>query len=475
MRSYLALKGSLTHTRDDSCSCSIQLYVTICSCLKNDMREITSVAIRRVYRWWRMLNSVRTEFCYDDWSIALETSSIWQITFFSLFKGPNVIAYLPSNVSFSIRDQRDIVQLTIPFNQEFDSYEILIRTRSSTGFLTSFYSSADQRTLSLSLFQGRLQIHYERPRNVTTKTIFSDYRTINDGQPHRISLQRSPSPTTAALAMHLQIDQFGSSISIPDRSPLSFDQVTIGGLSRSAWNHTFVGCVANVIYNHQPLLSRETLSSDRYGCAYQQDSMCDRRTPCSTRTIPFCGERDCALVCQGIFSDIHKRGLVRYYSRIGSSPNEEISLMVFTTSSNATLLLTLDGPIQVSIILQVPFIQLRSVLDAHWLCGVFFKNFYPQLLIRNEGLVDTYAFPDRLQAGRWSRIELRKTLQSVCSPDGCAESDHFFCLPRSIWHWTRKRDHTRLLSRQPSVSLATERFISVAKISSVTSKMSVKR
>jgi hypothetical protein len=285
----------------------------------------------------------------------------------SSFKGLNLISHLPSNASFSIRSPRDIVQLTLPFHDEFDHYEISIRTRSSSGFLTSFYSTNGHRALHLSLVQGRLQINYERSKNVTPHIIFNDYRTINDGQSHQISLQRLQSIATAPSALRLQVDQYVSSVSIPDRSTLLFDQVTIGESSRSPLNQMFIGCFANVVYNHQPLVPREMISADRHDCFYQQDSMCDRRTPCPTSTVPFCDDSDCSLVCPGVAIDMHQKGLVRYYSRIESSPTEEISLMIFTTSSNATLLLTLDGSTQVSIILQVNFIQRRSFLSDHWL------------------------------------------------------------------------------------------------------------
>ena len=306
-----------------------------------------------VLSWWLIDRSVSRVHWYQLCSM---TDDI-----LSLSKGLNVISHLPSNVSFSIRSQRDIVQLTTPSHQEFDHYEISIRTRSSSGFLTSFYSTVDHRALRLSLVQGRLQINYERSKNVTSHIIFNDYRTIDDGQPHQISLQRMRSIATASPTFRLQVDQHVSSVSIPDRSTLYFDQLIIGGLSRSPSNQTFIGCLANVVYNHHPLVPREMIPADRHDCFYRQDSMCDRRIPCSTSAVPFCGDSDCSLVCPGIVRDIHQKGLVRYYSRIGSSPTEEISLMIFTTSSNATLLFTFDGSTQVSIILQVNFIERRSL------------------------------------------------------------------------------------------------------------------
>ena len=46
-------------------------------------------------------------------------------------------------------------------------------------------------------------------------------------------------------------------------------------------------------------------------------------------------------------------GLVRYFSQIGPGQREQIDLTIFTTSANSTLYIARDGPIQVSIVLQV--------------------------------------------------------------------------------------------------------------------------
>jgi hypothetical protein len=59
------------------------------------------------------------------------------------------------------------------------------------------------------------------------------------------------------------------------------------------------------------------------------------------------------MVCAPTAMDMGSTGLVRYLSMIGPGQREQIDLTIFTTSANSTLYISRDGPVQVSIVLQV--------------------------------------------------------------------------------------------------------------------------
>jgi hypothetical protein len=257
-----------------------------------------------------------------------------------------------------MRDRRDIIELQVQSNDEFRYCQMPIKTLSSNGIITSMYSNDDQRGLVLGLKDGKLQLKYYSPNNKTSQIIFSDNQTINDGKQHRILVTRQIPETTSHDNMYVQIDKRSEEVPIPERSPMFFDVVTIGGpyrLMSDTSNKPFVGCFANVTYNRHPLLPEGVLKADRYDCFYQQDVMCDRQIPCNPniRPLQFCGQTDCSMVCAPTSVDMGSTGLVRYFSQIGPGQREELDLTIFTTSANSTLYITRDGPVQVSIVLQV--------------------------------------------------------------------------------------------------------------------------
>jgi hypothetical protein len=260
-----------------------------------------------------------------------------------------------------MRDRRDIIELQVQSNDEFRYCQMPIKTLSSNGIITSMYSNDDQRGLILGLKDGKLQLKYYSPNNKTSKIIFSDNQTINDGKQHRILVTRQIPETISHDNMYVQIDKRSTEVPVPEQSPMFFDVVTIGGSYRlmpETSNNPFVGCFANVTYNRHPLLPEGVLKSDRYDCFYQQGTMCDRQIPCSNnnnniRPLQFCGQTDCSMVCAPTSIDMGSTGLVRYYSQIGPGQREQIDLTIFTTSANSTLYISRDGPIQVSIVLQV--------------------------------------------------------------------------------------------------------------------------
>jgi hypothetical protein len=266
--------------------------------------------------------------------------SLLKINFFTL--GKNDTSYIPANISFSIRDDRDIIEVQIPSNDEFYHYQITIKTRSLDGIITSIYSNDDHQSLILFLQDGKLQLKYQSSDNITSQLIFNDNQTINDGQEHYISISRRISKS--------QIDQRGIQITIPSSLSLFFDVITIGG----SFDDLFVGCFSNITYNHHQFLPEGIVKSDRYDCFYDEGSICDRQMSCNTiQPLQFCDENDCSLVCTPALTERNNKGLLEYSSPIKSGQYEEVSLTIFTTSGNSTLFMTSNGSIQVSIILQV--------------------------------------------------------------------------------------------------------------------------
>ena len=288
--------------------------------------------------------------------------------------GKHVISYVSPDVSFSMRDRRDIVELRVQPNDEFRYCQMPIKTLSSNGVITSMYSNDDQRGLILCLNDGKLQLKYYSPYNQTSQIIFNDDQAINDGKQHRILVRRQLLETNSHNGMHVQIDKRTKQVSMPEYSPMFFDVVTIGGPYRlipDTSNRPFVGCFANVTYNRHPLLPEGVLKADRYDCFYHQGKMCDRQMPCdyNIRSSEFCGQNDCSMVCTPISVDMSSKGLVRYISRIGSGHHEQIDLTIFTTSANSTLYIAPDGRNQISIVLQVD-IMIRIIVSIY--TGNFF-------------------------------------------------------------------------------------------------------
>ena len=274
--------------------------------------------------------------------------------------GKNVVSYVSPDVSFSMRDRRDVIELQVQSNDEFRFCQMPIKTLSADGIISSMYSNDDQRGLVLSLHDGKLLVKYFSPSNRTSQLIFHDNQTINDGKQHRILVTRQIPDALSHDHLHVQVDKRATNVPIPERSPLFFDVVTIGGPYRlmsdtATSTQPFVGCFANVTYNRHPLLPEGALKADRYDCFYQQGTMCDRQMPCANnlRPLQFCGQTDCSMVCAPSSLDMGSTGLVRYFSQIGPGQREQIDLTIFTTSANSTLYIARDGPIQVSIVLQV--------------------------------------------------------------------------------------------------------------------------
>ncbi|CAF1082643.1 unnamed protein product [Adineta steineri] len=310
----------------------------------------------------------------------------------------HVVSYVSPDVSFSLRDRRDIIELQVQPNDEFRYCQMPIKTLSPNGIITSMYSNDDQRGLVLGLHDGKLQLKYYSPFNKTSQIIFNDNQTINDGKQHRILVTRQIPETTSHDDMYVQIDKRSTQVPIPERSPMFFDVVTIGGpyrLMTDTTNNPFTGCFANVTYNRQPLLPEGVLKADRYDCFYQQGTMCDRQMPCNNnniRPLQFCGQTDCSMVCAPTSVDMGNKGLVRYSSQIVAGQREQIDLTIFTTSANSTLYMSRDGSIQVSIVLQ---------------------NYYPRFVIQNGGAVYTYDFPGRVRGDQWHTLQCQKTSNTL--------------------------------------------------------------
>ncbi|CAF0942789.1 unnamed protein product [Rotaria sp. Silwood1] len=309
----------------------------------------------------------------------------------------NVVSYVSPDISFSMRDRRDIIELQVQSNDEFRYCQMPIKTLSSNGVITSMYSNDDQRGLVLCLKDGKLQLKYYSPFNKTSQILFNDNQTINDGKQHRILVTRQVPETYSNDNMYIQIDKRTTPVSIPERSPMFFDVVTIGSSYRlmpDTTNQPFVGCFANVTYNRHPLLPEGVLKADRYDCFYQQGMMCDRQIPChqNIRPLPFCGQTDCSMVCAPTAVDMGNTGLVRYITQVGPGQNEQIDLTIFTTSANSTLYISRDGSIQVSIVLQ---------------------NYYPRLIIQNGAAIYTYDFPSRVRGDQWHTLHCQKTSNTL--------------------------------------------------------------
>ena len=272
-----------------------------------------------------------------------------------------------------MRDRRDIIELQVQSNDEFRYCQMPIKTLSANGIITSMYSNDDQRGLVLGLKDGKLQLKYYSPNNKTSQIIYNDNQTINDGKQHRILVTRQIPETPSNDDMYVQVDKRTTQIPIPENSPMFFDVVTIGGsyrLMSDKTNNPFVGCFANVTYNRHPLLPEGVLKSDRYDCFYQQGAMCDRQIPCTSSnnvvrpSLQFCGQTDCSMVCAPTAVDMGSKGLVRYFTHLGPGQREQIDLTIFTTSANSTLYIVRDGPVQVSIVLQVDKDK-NILLDIH--------------------------------------------------------------------------------------------------------------
>ncbi|CAF2066583.1 unnamed protein product [Rotaria magnacalcarata] len=310
----------------------------------------------------------------------------------------NVVSYVAPEVSFSMRDRRDVIELQVQPNDEFRYCQMPIKTLSPNGVITSMYSNDDQRGLVLCLKDGKLQLKYYSPINKTSHILYNDNQTINDGRQHRILVTRQIPGADSQEKMHVQIDKRATQVQIPEQSPMFFDVVTIGGSYRlmpETSSQPFVGCYANVTYNRHPLLPDGALKADRYDCFYQQGTMCDRQIPCqqqNNRPLSFCGQTDCSMVCAPPSVDMGNTGLVRYFSQIGPGQNEQIEITIFTTSSNSTLYVARDGPTQVSIVLQ---------------------NYYPRLIIQNGPSIYTYDFPSRVRGDQWHTLHCQKTSNTL--------------------------------------------------------------
>lgn len=197
-------------------------------------------------------------------------------------------------------------------------------------------NSKNDRSLIISLYHGRLQIHFQ------TFLIFDDDRLINDGQIHDISVEEVISSKT----LHMRIDQRRRSLSFPDSHHytfLFFDRLIIAGSDRFHSNQTFVGCLANILYNNQPIIPRAMISSDRFNCFSQSNSFCND------------DDKDhCSFVCQSRTTrDFSRKGSVQYRCQLALGQNEQISFLFHPSSTNGTLMIIPDGQIQISIVLQV--------------------------------------------------------------------------------------------------------------------------
>ena len=249
--------------------------------------------------------------------------------------GSNSNAYLPSNISFSIRDSRDRLSISLPIHDRFDHYAFALKTRSSFGLIFSLTHSKTDRSLVISLHHGRVQIHLQ------SYLLFDDDRTINDGQTHEISVAEMISSKT----LHLRIDQRRRSLSFPDSHHytfLFFDRLIIAGSDRFHSNQTFVGCLANLLYNNQPIIPRAMISADRLNCFSQPGAFCDDNND------------HCSFVCQGqLPKDLSRKASLEYRCQLALGQDEQISFLFHPSSTNGTLMIIPDGRIQISIVLQV--------------------------------------------------------------------------------------------------------------------------
>lgn len=268
-------------------------------------------------------------------------------------------------MSFSIRDDHDIIELEIPVNEQFYHCQLSLRTRSSEGTLLSMYSEDDYGFV-LFLKHGKLHWKYHSLDDTISEILFEDDRAIDDGLQHDIFISRQISKLSLYKNMYIEIDQRGSQISFPASSLLFFDVLTLGGAHRQRSSQLLVGCYANLTYNHHAVLPEGLVKFDRYDCFYEHDSICDKQISCyQQQPLQFCGQTDCSVVCaSATHDDAAGKGLVRYFSDIEPGEYEQIYLTIFTTAGNSTLYVVHNGSIQVSIVLQVrraanrrPFMQ----------------------------------------------------------------------------------------------------------------------
>lgn len=320
------------------------------------------------------------------------------ITLLSL--GKNVISYVAPEVSFSLRDRRDMIELQVQANDEFRYCQLPLRTYSSNGVISSMFSNDDHRGLLLGLKDGKVQLRYYPSNNKTSVVLFEDSQTINDGQQHRIVVSRHISENSSSNdEILLEIDKRKISVPVPERSTLFFDVMTIGGayrfLSENVNHPSLSACFANVTYNRHPLLPEGVVKSDRYDCFYQQGSICDRQIPCypmNIRPAQFCGQNDCSMVCAPTSTDLTNRALVRYSAQLTSGQREQFDLTFFTTSANSTLYSARDHLIQVSIVI---------------------INSQCKFLIQNGPTVSSYDFPGRVRPDQWHTIQVQKSPSTV--------------------------------------------------------------
>ena len=241
-------------------------------------------------------------------------------------------------------------------NREFQHLQISIKTHATDGIIASLHSEVDRRTLILSFRDGQVQVDYYASGNSTSQVIFNEYQPMDNVQQHDIQLRRLKPKSIAQHSLLLQIGKRHRHILITDRSPLFFDLLTIAGSPRLTADGPLLGCFSNITYNHQPPLPMESFKVDRSDCVYQQETICDRRSPCRNspaQAMHFCGQSDCSLVCTSTPGHGSGKGSVRYLSQIGPGQYEQIYFTLFTTTGNATLLISHDDAVQVSIILQV--------------------------------------------------------------------------------------------------------------------------
>lgn len=249
---------------------------------------------------------------------------------------------IPSNISFSIRNPDEIIEIELPSNERFDSCQLTIQTRSTNGILLSLYST--EYNLILGLNQGKLQLTYQQSNNQTFHGIFDENRWIDDGEEYTIILSHNSSEI---LSSKYQIP-----ISVPWNFS-SFDILIVGGsFHSSSSSDQLLGCFSDITYNSRSIIPTGLIKSSRYQCFYDDQTICDQSISCPrNQSLNFCGENDCSLVC--ISSS--NQSLIEYSSEIHQGENEQIFLTIFTTSNNSTLFMTTNGSIEVSIILQVNY------------------------------------------------------------------------------------------------------------------------
>lgn len=247
---------------------------------------------------------------------------------------------MPLNVSFSVENSDDIVQVDLPSNEPFESIELTIKTRSISGIIFVLNSLEQQYSFILSLKHSRLQLNEYFHLNQSQNLLFN--QTIHYDYEYHILISNRISKTMISL----------NYIQIQVSSRIAFDSLTLGGGNPSqifSYNQ-FIGCFSNITYNSNACIPEGSVKSDRYDCFYHGNTLCKRVKPCREE---FCGESDCSLVCVPSIGSTNPSSLFQYQSQLKSSQYEEIYLTIFTTSGNSSLFMTTNGTFQVSIILQV--------------------------------------------------------------------------------------------------------------------------